>query len=211
MNFSHTPRVTGAVRAIAICLIAMLLPPAAPAGIDLTPRFIDTFADGVTFHRLYFSDGQKKFGVSLNRETEVAPEAGGVLFRFPKVPNATFLVVRSRLSPDDKFEGTALERYRESARRLLPVQARGSAIKEEVPNPFPINDWKSHRFVLSFNIGAVRHLQSVTFLNLNDTDQIALITSAPEQDFEEAAHRSFQIFRTWQEMLPSDANPARGN
>ena len=200
-----------AIRAMAICFAALVFPQLAPAGIDLTPRFIDTFIDGATFHRLYFTDGVKKFVVSLNRETEVTPEAGGALFRFLKLPDVTFLVVRSRHSPDEKFEGAALERYRESAKRLLPVQARGSAIREEILNPFPINDWKSHRIILSFDIGAIHHLQSVTFLNLNDTDQVALITSAPEQDFEEAAHRSFQIFRTWQEMLPGDAGPARGS
>ena len=211
MNLFHTSPLARFVRAIAICLVALLLPHWASAGIDLTPRFIDTFVDGATFHRLYFTDGEKKFVVSLNRETEVSPEAGGALFRFPKVPDATFLVVRSRLSPDDKFEGAALDRYRESARRLLPVQARGSTIRQEVPNPFPINDWKSYRIILSFDIGAIHLLQSVTFLNLNETDQVALITSAPEPDFEEAAHRSYQIFRTWQEMLPSDALPARGS
>jgi hypothetical protein len=192
-------------------LAAVLLPQVAPAGIDLTPRFIDSFGEGVTFHRLYFADGSKKFVLSLNRETEVTPDSGGTLFRFPKVPEASFLVMRSRLSTDDKFEGAALERYRESAKRLLPVQARGSAIREETPDPFPINDWKSYRIVLTYEVGALRHAQSVTFLNLNETDQIVLITSAPEKDFEEAAHRSYQIFRTWQEMLPGDDRPASGS
>jgi hypothetical protein len=196
---------------LALAFAALLVPQLAPAAIDLTPRFIDTFIDGTVFHRLYFTDGEKKFVVSLNRETEVTPDSGGALFSFPKVPGATFLVVRSRLSPTDKFEGTALERYRESAKRLLPVQGRGSAIREEISNPFPINDWVSYRVVLTFDIGAVRHVQSVTFLNLNETDQVALITSAPEPYFEEAAHRSHQIFRTWQEMLPGDEKPVRGN
>lgn len=199
------------VGSLALALIALQLPQLALAGIDLTPRFTDTFIDGTVFRRLYFSDGEKKFVLSLNRETEVTPDSGGALFRFPKVPTATFLVVRSRLSPTDKFEGAALERYRESAKRLLPVQGRGSAIREEIVDPFPINDWKSYRIILTFDIGAARHIQSVTFLNLNETDQVALITSAPESDFEEAAHRSHQIFRTWQEMLPSDAKPARGS
>ena len=211
MNFFSTPRVNRAARLFVIGFTAILIPQFAPAGIDLTPRYIDTFIEGNTFHRLYFSDGAKKFVLSLNRETEVTPDSGGALFHFTKVPDATFLVVRSRHSPTDKFEGPALERYRESAQRLLPVQARASAIREEIANPFPINDWKSHRIVLTYEIGAARHMQSVTFLNLNEADQIVLITSSPEAIFEEAAHRSFQIFRTWQEMLPGDEKPARGS
>ncbi len=196
---------------LALAVAALFFPQLAPAGIDLTPRFIDTFIDGTAFRRLYFTDGDKKFVVSLNRETEVTPESGGSLFRFQKVPGAAFLVVRSRLSPTDKFEGAALERYRESAKRLLPVQGRRSEIREEIANPFPINDWVSYRIILTYEIGTERHLQSVTFLNLNETDQVALITSAPEPYYEEAAHRSHQIFRTWQEMLPGDEKPVLGN
>ena len=198
-------------RFLPLALAALLIPQFASAGIDLTPRYIDTFLEGTTFHRLYFSDGAKKFVLSLNRETEVAPDSGGALFRFTKVPDATFLVVRSRHSPTDLFEGIALDRYRESAKRLLPVQARESAIREEIANPFPINNWKSHRFVVNFELAGIRYVQSVTFLNLNADDQIALIVSSPEAIFEEAAHRSFQIFRTWQEMLPGDEKPARGS
>ncbi|MEA3213651.1 MAG: hypothetical protein QOE70_6708 [Chthoniobacter sp.] len=64
---------------------------------------------------------------------------------------------------------------------------------------------------LAYSEGNQAFLQSVTFLNLNDSDQIPLITSAREKDFAEAAERSFQIIRTWQEMLPGDARPARGS
>ena len=198
-------------RTIAAALFACMLPGSAPAAIDLTPRYIDVFAEGVTFHRLYFTDGDKKFLVSLNHETEVSAESGGVLFRFPKYPDITFVMARSRLSPDDKFEGATLDRYRESARRLLPLKARASEIKEEVTNPFPINDWKSYRIVMTAEMGPVHYMQSVTFLNLNDTDQIVLITGAPERDFEEASVRSFRIVRTWQEMLPGDEKPIRTN
>jgi hypothetical protein len=181
------------------------------AAVDFTPRFIDIFNEGTTIRRLYFTDGDKRYLLSLNRETEVVPDAGGALFKFAKVPSATFLVVRSRHSPVDKFEGATLDRYRESAKRLLPVGTRGAVILEETPDVYPINDWKSYRIVLSYNVGPVIHLQSVTFLNMNDADQVALITAAPEKDFTEAAHRSFQIFRTWQEMLPGDEKPVLHN
>ena len=192
-------------------LISAFLPQLAAAAVDLSPRYIDVFAEGVTIRRAYFTDGDKKFLVSLNRETEVTADAGGARFNFLKLPEATFLAIRSRHSPEEKFEGPALERYRESARRLLPLNSREVVIRQEVANPFPINDWTSHRIIMAFDVGAVHYLESVTFLNLNATDQIALITSAPEKDFEEAAHRSYQIFRTWQEMLPGDEKPVGGN
>ncbi len=198
-------------RKLLALLGAALLPQLAPAAVDLTPRFIDTFAEGATLRRIYFTDGDKKFLLSLNRETDVVPDAGGALFKFTKVPEATFLVVRSRHSPNDLFEGQTLDRYRESAKRLLPVGTRGSVIIEETKDVYPVNDWTSYRITLSFNVGPVIHLQSVTFLNMNSADQVTLVTSAPEKDFSEAAHRSYQIFRTWQEMLPGDEKPLLHN
>lgn len=179
----------------------------ASAGVDLTPHYIDTFADGVILRRLYFTNGDKKILLSLRPDTEVTPEFGGALFRFASLPEATFLAVRSRHSPEDKFEGISLERYRESAKRLIPIQGRGALIREEVEDPFPINNWKSFRFIISFDIGVVHHLQSVTYLNLSADDQITLIVSAPEKDFDEAADRAFHTFRTWQEMQPRDEKP----
>ncbi|MDB6150369.1 MAG: hypothetical protein JWQ44_1817 [Chthoniobacter sp.] len=190
-------------------ILVGLLPQLSFAALDLTPRFIDTFADGITFHRLYFSDGEKKFVLSLNRETEVTAEGNGALFRFTKLKEAKFLLSRSRLSPSDVFEGAALERYREGAKRLMP--ARGVTILEEVLNPLPINGWKSFRLTLSGEVNGQKYLQSVTFVNLNDSDQVVLVTIAPERSFPEAADRSFQIFRTWQEMLPGDERPATSN
>lgn len=192
-------------------LVAALLPQFAPAAVDFTPRFIDLFVEGTTVRRLYFANDDKKYTLSLNTETEVTPDAGGAIFRFKKVPDATFLIARSRHSPQDKFEGMSLERYRESAKRLLPVLGRGSVIREETSDVYPINDWTSYRIVIAFDVGAVRHFQSVTFINLDESDQVVLVTSAPEKDFEEAAHRSYQIFRTWQEMLPGDEKPTRGS
>lgn len=206
---SNSWRLARLVVPLAALLAAGLTNQSSIAGVDLTPRFTDIFTEGVVQRRIYFSDGGKKFVLSLNRETEVLPDSGGALFRFSKFPDITFLMVRSRLSPDVKFEGSGLERYRESARALLPLQAASGQINEEAFDPLPVNGWKSYRINLSFFIGKVRYLQSVTFLNLNDTDQIVLLTASPEKDFEEASVRSFHIIRTWQEMLPSDEHATR--
>lgn len=200
------------MRKILLTLFAsLLIPDLALAAVDLTPRFTEFFIDGMSIRRLYFTDRDKKFTVSTNQETDVTPGTGGALFRFKKFPDATFLAIRSRHTPNDKFEGQILDRYRESAKRLLPVQGRNSVIRGESMDCYPINDWKSYRIILGYEVGGLPHLQSVTFINLNDADQVTLVTSAPEKEFDEAAHRSYQIFRTWQEVLPGDEKPARGN
>jgi hypothetical protein len=194
-----------------LVLLLAMLPWFADAAIDLTPRYIDTYNDGIVFQRLYFTDGEKKFTVRSNRETVVTGESGGAMFRFTKLPNSSFQILRSRLTPEQLFSGTALEQYREAAKRLLPVLAKASSIREETVDPLPINNWKGYRLILSCDLNGKTYLQSVTFLNLTPTDQVVLVTTAPEATFQEAADRSFQIIRTWQELLPGDERPAPYN
>jgi hypothetical protein len=182
------------------------------SAVDLTPRYIDTFIDGVASRRLYFADGEKKIGIRLNQETKVESGAGGAVFRFTKVPDATFLIKPSPMTPDQPFEGIALERYREAARRLLPPRAQNVKVLEEITDPLPINRWTGRRFVYACDTEDNTPLVlSVTFLNLNTEDQLLLVTMAGERNFPEAAERSFQIIRTWQELLPGDERPPKNN
>ncbi len=173
--------------------------------VDLTPRYIDTEIDGIKSRRLYFTEDAKKIGISLDRETEVAADSsGGVIFRFPKVADASFRMTRSTIGADQPMSEGSLEQYRTTAISLVPSGATDVVITEETANPLPINRWVSHRFVASYRIGAVVMKQSVTFLNLNPETQIMLLTSAFGKSFTEAADRSFQIIRSWHEVLPED-------
>jgi hypothetical protein len=190
------------------CLIALELP--APA-VDLTPRYIDTFSDGVAYRRLYFADGEKKIGVSLDHETKVEAGFGGAVFRFTKLPDATFVIKPSPMTADQPFEGIALERYREAARRLLPPGVKNVKALEEVADPLPINRWTSRRFTYTCETVDSVLAMSVTFLNLNREDQLVLVTTSTERNFADAADRSFQIVRTWQELLPGDEKPIKNN
>jgi len=182
----------------------------APA-VDLTPRYIDTFIDGVANRRLYFLDGEKKIGVSLDHETKVEAGAGGVVFRFAKYRDATFLMKPSPMTADQPFEGIALERYKEAARRLLPPGVKEVKALDEVANPLPINRWTGRRFTYACESADAALVVSVTFLNLNKDDQIVLVTTATDRNFPEAAERSFQIIRTWQELLPGDEKKIKNN
>jgi hypothetical protein len=172
--------------------------------IDLTPRYIDTFTDGVQFRRLFFADGDTKIGLSVDRETKVESGRGGVIFRFIKFEDASLLVKHSPLTPDQPFNDLSLDRYREAAHRMLPPGTRGVKTLEETPEPIAINHWHSYRILLACEAEGRPMMQSVTFLNLNNEEQLVLVTSAHSQDFPEAAARSWRTFRTWQPLLPGD-------
>lgn len=192
----------------ALAALACSLPLSA---VDLTPRYIDNFDEGEATHRLYFTDGERKIGITLDRETVVGPGGGGAVFRFPKFPEASFLVKRSPMPADQVFTGIALARYREAARRLLPPSVTEVKVIEELENPLTINRWRSFRFGYTFVNGTVPMVGQVTFLSLNADEQIVLVTLAAERNFAEAAARSFHIIRSWQPMLPGDEKPVRYN
>ena len=193
---------------LALALLAGRVPLSA---VDLTPRYIDTFEAGVAGHRLYFSDGEKKIGLSLDRETNVGAGGGGVIFRFPKFPEASFLMKHSPVTADQPFTGVPLDRYREAARRLLPPGSTEVKALDETRDPLTINRWRSYRLAYTFTAAGTPMVQQVTFLNLSADEQLVLVTTASERNFAEAAARSFQIIRSWQPMLPGDEKPIRQN
>ena len=194
-----------------LLLASITLPLFQASALDLTPRWIDTSIDGVPKRQLYFADGTKKLMLSIDQETEVDSRFGGASFRFPKLPDIDFIVIPSRFKPADAFDETKLVQYREAARSLLPARGRKAETAEEIANPIPINGWKSFRIKLRFAMDARAYVQEVTFVNVSEQDQIVTVTSAPERDWNEADARSWQILRSWQEMLAGDEGPPKGN
>src|SRR5258708_1486581 len=115
--------------------------------LDLSPQFITTMSDGVAIRRPYFSDGEKKYSVTLNIETELIPYEDGALFRFMKRKQAEMRLRPSAFSVETKFGPDTLERYEQGARKLLPPGARDIVLEQQTPNPLSINGWQSHRFI----------------------------------------------------------------
>lgn len=172
--------------------------------LDLSPRWIDTYAEGVPIRRLYFANGSDKITLTPDREAEPAAGLGGTVFRFKKFPDASFIVRKSTLTPAVPFDGPELDQYRAAARGLLPVGVQTSEIADEVRDPLPINNWRSYRVTLRFVRSGQPTQQSVTFFNLDEREQVALVTTAPLKFWDEIAARSFNIIRTWQPMNPND-------
>jgi hypothetical protein len=194
---------------IGVALVAANL---TAATIDLTPRYADTFIDGVNARRLYFLENSKKIGISLDFETQVAADGGGgVIFKFPKFPDSSFRIGRSPLTAEEPMSELSLGRYRTAAQTFVPGGATEVKVVEESANPLPINKWQSYRFLVTYQVGAAAMRQSVTFLNLNPQTQVILLTTSSPKSFAEAAERSFQIIRSWHEMLPGDEVPVKGN
>jgi hypothetical protein len=175
---------------------------ASASALDLTPYFINTIADGVVIRRPYFSDGGKKYSVTLNIETELLPYEDGALFRFIKLKHAEMRLRPSSFSVEVKFGPDTLERYQEAARLLLPPSAREVVLEQEVPNPMPINEWASHRFVFKYKLPSGDVRESITFLNITPSQQVIVQVYAMDKDFADASERAWNIIRRWHELDP---------
>jgi hypothetical protein len=191
--------------------LSLALSAATVAAVDLTPRYLDIVGDGFVIHRLYFSDDKKKIGVSMDTETEVVSESGGVGFFFTKFPGASFSMRESTLTPKTPFSDNSLELYRANALTLIPQGTTGAKIEEEASDPIPVNNWHSYRFVFSYYTGTTSAKRSITFLNISDKQQLILITTATGQNFSIADARSHLIICSWHELQPDEEKPPTGN
>ena len=180
---------------LVLCLSAL------PAlALDLSPRFVSTIADGVVIRRPYFVDGDKKYAVTLNMETELTPFEDGALFRFVKLSHAEMRLRPSPMSVELKFDPENQEKYEEAARKLLPPDAEGVVLDQVTQNPLPINGWSGVRFTFHYRIPTGEVRESITFLNIMPTEQVVIQTGSMAKDFPDVSDRAFDIIRRWHEV-----------
>lgn len=182
-----------------IILAATALPSVA---LDLSPRFITTVADGVAIRRPYFADGDKKYSLKLNVETELTPFEDGALFRFVKLSHAEMRLRPSPMSVELKIEAESQAQYEQAARRLLPSDAEGVVLDQVTANPLPMNGWTGVRFTFHYRMPTGEVRESVTFLNIVPTQQVVVQTASLAKDFPDASDRAYDIIRRWHEMDP---------
>jgi hypothetical protein len=170
------------------------------SALDLTPRYLNVTADGISIRRPYFADGSKKYAVTLDVETELLPYEDGCLFRFIKLKQTEMRLRPSSFRVEEKFAPENLVRYQEAARKLLPQLAEGVILAQETPNPMPINGWEGHRFTYTYRTPAGMVRESITFLNITPTQQVIVQVYAMEKDFADASERGWDIIRRWHEV-----------
>ena len=179
------------------------------SALDLSPNFATVFSDGINIRRPYFSDGAKKYAVTLNAETELVSYEDGALFKFIKLKHAEMRLRPSSFGVETKFGPDTLDRYQEAARKLLPQLAESVVLIQQTKNPLPINGWESHRFVFKYTTATGEVRESITFLNITPSQQVIVQVYAGEKDFADASDRGNDIIRRWHEL--DNDTVVRGN
>ena len=175
----------------------------AKAQLDITPHY---YKAGGIIGRAYFKDGDKKYAVTLDSETQLSEANGGTLFRFTNVPQASMLLRHTPLPKVLPFDAASLPEYLKAAQALLPRLAEEVTLDEQAANVLPINKWRTYRFVFSYLIAGSQLKESITFLNLDDGQQILVQTSSRLSFFKAISERADDVIRRWHEMLPGSEN-----
>jgi hypothetical protein len=196
------------MRYLAISILLLVAGHGTVHAIDLRPKYSDKNENGIARHQMFFFDGTRKIGLIFNYQTQLQAAGNGTLVRFLPIPDASLVLRPSPMSADEPFSGASLERYREAAHRLLPPRITHVKPLGETPDALPINGWQSYRFVFSFAEGDADRMCSATFVNLNESEQIVLITTANQDHFNDATERVWLLMRTWHVLPPAEPTPA---
>jgi len=175
--------------------------------ISWTPRITTISAEGAMLTRVYFSDGKNRYALSTDPEIEVEPAGGGAKFTYKKVRSATFLLRAATPKLELPPEAKKIEDYRRAALALAPGGSGDFSQLEESVDSLNINGWRSYRLDFSYNFYGHRHRRSVTFLTLENGQQIVLDTAAEEADFAQAMARSDYLIRSWHRLRAPSAEP----
>jgi hypothetical protein len=190
------------ILATSLALLALAAP--GRPELSLTPRLVTLDFAGHSVRRAFFMDGTKKFAVTLDSETEMNPQAGGVLFCFTRLPLATVELRRSPVQAGVPFSQENISSYAKAARQLLAPSAEIWPEEPMVMDPLPINGWKTCRFNFFYRVGGSPIRTDVTFIELSERDQIVLITGASADHYAAVRSRSDDIIRRWHEVTPED-------
>ena len=116
-----------------LSLISLGLAASATA-IDLTPQIVTLVVGDYAVRRACFADGDKKYAVTVDSETELTGSGGTALFNFSKFPRAVMRLAPSPLKPQIVFAGATLERYRATAASLwlFYLQIRKNSLEQKM-------------------------------------------------------------------------------
>ena len=173
----------------------------ATAELDLKPHYANV---GGLVRRAYFADGNKQYAVTIDSETQLSEADNGALFRFTNVPQASMLLRPTPLAKLLPFDAESLPAYLKAAQALLPAGAEDVVLEAQKENVLPVNRWHSYRFVFSYHIAASQLRESITFLNLDERQQVVIKTGSRQAAFDAIAARADDIIRRWHEVLPGD-------
>lgn len=164
--------------------------------LDLTPHFEDYEYDGVPVHKLVFLDGKKK--VYLEPPKTWTAEGGAAQVTLQPGANSHCKV---QLSLGDatanSFDENTVNACRRRVQGMLLDGAKDFSILKETDSPYIIYGWKSYQIIGQYNHYGSRVKIGVTFINLDDKQQLIVMVTGPESEFDPVAAGTKSTLMSW--------------
>ena len=188
--------------ALAFLLTLASLTPRAGA-LDFVLRTKSVEEDGFTKEQLYMrNDERSDVLLSLPARWTRTDGPAALTLTSPDVRNSLVRVEKSAPTAGTEFRGAGLDACRRRAQADVPQGATNVQFREEHDNPLPIFGWTDHEFILTYDLFGQAYRRSVTFININAHEQIALTCVAPAESFDAVREEGFSVLRSWQ-VVPS--------
>ena len=177
-------------------LLAALSLTAAARALDLTPRFADVDADGLSITLPYFQDGQKRVFIKPPVGWKIAGNSERANLSSETAPRST---VTFTLSAKPVFPNSEAERksLRDVMLTLPGKEAANVTLESDTRDPLPLNGWKTFEFRVSYDVSDVHFQKSILLVRLNAIEELRITVTGPEQEFAKAAGAAMACLRSW--------------
>lgn len=173
--------------------------PGARADLQLKPQTGEYELDGVTFHRVIFTDGERR----ITYTPPVGWEYSGTSDRFtlhPKLKSeAEAAIIRTGLTNPTPFDDETMKRLTEDAWSSLPSGASQVEIVAQEKNPLIIEQKETFLVVINYNFVGQPQTRSVMFLN-RGKEQLRFQLTCRRGDFKELQKTFLGSHYSWQNL-----------
>lgn len=165
--------------------------------LSLVPVVRTFYEEGGAIKRLTFKGPNVDYHLTIDSELDLEKFPEGVRLTFKKIPSAVFEIRSSNADKNTPLTHENYPAFLASAKAHIPALAKDVQLIEEIPDPHPINSWKSYRCVFEYSLGKVKKRLAVTYITLAEGPQVLLLTSSNTGDFENSIARSDTLIRSW--------------
>jgi hypothetical protein len=188
---------------LAWCLAAgMALAGVFPVGMARALNFelhpVTTLEDGaLREHESFRYDGHTNVRIDVPRGWSTTATAAEITCVPMNAGGAEVRIEKSALTPATPFAGAGLDVYRQRVLSTVPQGAANLRMGEEKRDPLPVFGWKDYELTVAFEFFSQRLRRSVIFINLNATEQIMVIVTGAQSDFDRIHAQAMDVMLSW--------------
>lgn len=192
------PRLNPRVASLAAA-VTLLLPVAAPAAVDFTPRFVEITNDGYTTRALSLRRDAQTVFLTTPPSWTVSGNPASLTLVCPDIPQAQIVLGAPTVLPPPptaEFDPKWVEEARAKLLKSLPKEAVDTTV-ENHPQPINFNGWKTYELTVNYNYFGDRLQKSVCFIRLRTGESVELTALARKGNFEQVHGFAMQMAGSW--------------